>query len=121
MDKQQALYNFWHNATGLPCYESGSVPDNAQLPYCTYDTVIDSLDYAVPASASIWNRADSWATLDGIINAVSSYIDRGILVAMDNGRILINKGTPFAMRMDEENDKTIKGYSINIQIEFLTK
>lgn len=121
MDKQQALYDFWHSATGLPCYESGAVPDYAKLPYCTYETTIDELGTAVPASGSIWNRVESWESLDTILKSVSEYISRGRLVPMDVGSILINKGSPFANRINDDDDSSIKGYSINLQIEFLSK
>jgi hypothetical protein len=120
MDKQQALYKLWHDASKIPCYAEGSVPDEAQLPYTTYETAIDSLDGALTVTATPWMRTLSWAPLDAIMADIEAYIGRGRTIAFDDGVLLINKATPFAQRRVDE-DTSIKGYLISIQIEFLSK
>lgn len=120
MDKQQALYKLWHDASNIPCYAEGSVPDDAKMPYVTYETAIDSLDGAITLTATPWMRTESWAPLDAIVNEISDYIARGITVPFDNGVMLVNKGTPFAQRRVDE-DTSVKGYLTSIQIEFLSK
>ena len=59
MDKAQTLHNFW-SGFGLPAYASGTVPDNAILPYITYDVSTDSFDYVVNLNASLWYRSMKW-------------------------------------------------------------
>ena len=40
MNKEQAIHFFW-SQFGLPAYDENSVPDDAQMPYITYNVVID--------------------------------------------------------------------------------
>lgn len=114
------MFNFWRNATRLPCYAEGSVPDDATLPYVTYETIIDSLDSSVMPNATVWMRTESWSPLDSIQTAVEQYIDRGRLIKMDIGSMFVNKGSPFAQRTVDENDKSIKGYLFTLEVEFLS-
>ncbi len=120
MDKQQALNKFWSEATGLPAYEENSIPENAQLPYCTYQTIIDGLEYAVFPLGHIWMRSVSWNALDALQRRIESFIGMGRIIKMDEGRLFICKGSPFAQRERDEEDSSIKGYLINIQAEFLS-
>lgn len=120
MDKQQTLYKLWHEASGLPCYAEGSIPDDAILPYLTYETAIDSLDGLLSVTATPWMRTASWAPLDAILNGIEEYISRGLTIPFDDGVMLVNKSTPFAQRRVDE-DTSVKGYLIQIQIEYLSK
>lgn len=120
MDKQEALYKFWHEATGLTAYEENSIPDDAQLPYCTYQTILDSLDYALFPLGHVWMRTVSWEALDAVQKRIEAYIGKGITIEMNEGYLFICKGSPFAQRETDENDSSIKGYLLNIQAEFLS-
>lgn len=120
MDKQQALNKFWRQATGLIAYEENSVPDGAVLPYCTYQTIIDSLDSAVFPLGHIWDKSLSWENLDTHLSAVEAFIGKGVVVALDEGRMFVCKGAPFAQRRTDENTSEVKGYEIQLQIEFFT-
>ena len=120
MDKQQALNKFWHEATGLTACEENSIPDSAVLPYCTYQTIIDGLDNAVFPLGHIWDKNLSWERLDTILAAVDAYIGRGTVIKLDEGRMFVCKGTPFAQRRTDEETSVVKGYEIQLQIEFFT-
>lgn len=119
MDKQQALNKFWSEASGLVAYEENSIPDEAQLPYQTYQTIIDGLDYAVFPVAHTWDRKISWEALDAVQKRIEAYIGRGKTIKMDEGYLYICKGSPFSQRVSDENDSSIKGYLYNIQVEYL--
>ena len=120
MDKQEALNYFWQQATGLTAYEENNIPDDAVLPYCTYETIVDSLDNAVFPLGHIWDRNLSWNNRDAILAQVSAYIGHGKIIKLDEGRMFVCKGTPFAQRRSDEADDTVKGYEIQLQIEFFT-
>lgn len=120
MDKQQAFNKLWQDATGLIAYEENSVPDDAVLPYCTYQTIIDGLDSAVFPLGHIWDRSLSWTRLDSCLKAIDAHIGHGLLIELDEGRMFICKGTPFAQRRTEEDNSDVKGYEIQLQIEFFT-
>lgn len=119
MDKSQALYKLWSEATGLPAYEENSIPDSAQLPYVSYQSQRDSLGYALFPHATVWSNKDSYGELDSVIEAVEAYIGTGKVIPIDNGSLFVCKGSPFAQRLTD--DTGAKGYLINIQIEFFTE
>lgn len=119
MDKQQLYNSFWQQASGLTAYEENAIPDNATLPYCTYQTITDSLSYAVFPAAHIWDNNESWETLDAVLNRITGFIGTGKTFAVDGGGAFICKGSPFAQRTTD--DTGAKGYLINIQVEFFTE
>lgn len=43
MDRAQAIHSFW-NSFGLKAYDENTVPDNAKLPYITYEVAVSSFD-----------------------------------------------------------------------------
>lgn len=122
MDKQQALYTFWHEATGLEAYEESKIPDKAVLPYCTYQTITGALDEPVFPIGHIWvKKTDdvSWNALDGYLAKLEAYLNRGRLIAMDDqGVLFVTRGTPFAQRVGD--DVGAVGYLINLGVEYFS-
>ena len=120
MDKAQALQSFW-SGFGLTAYDSTVVPDDAKMPYITYSVSTDSLDNVVNMNASLWYRTPSWKDItekaDQIAEAIVKMNPPSI--QLDNGRLYITKGTPFAQRRSDE-DGNVRRIYLNIQAEFLT-
>ena len=119
MDKQQAFFNFW-NSFGIPAYDENSVPDGAAFPYITYQVITSDYDNAIFPTASIWFNSTSWAGIDAKLNEISRAIEEMLPVPVSGGYMHINKGSPFAQRMAED-DRTIKRYVLNLNVEFLTE
>lgn len=123
MDKAQALHSFW-SSFSLPAYDEASVPsgdDTPQFPYITYTVATDALDGSLPLVASLWYKSTSWRD----ITLKSEEIARRIEtmerpIPIDNGYLWIVRGTPFAQRMTEPDDNTIRRILLNIVAEFLT-
>lgn len=120
MDKSQAIQSFWESF-GLTAYEQSTVPDDAQMPYITYSVVTDSLDNVVNLNASLWYRTKSWKDISQKTEEIAESIVKmnPPSIQLDNGRLYITKGTPFAQRMTDE-DTTIRRMYLNIQAEFFT-
>lgn len=122
MDKAQALQDFW-SGFGLPAYDENTVPDEAIMPYVTYNVATDSFERVLPLSGSLWYKSTSWAEIsqkaDEIAEAIAGR-DGYYLREIDGGYLWIVKGTPFAQRMREENDSNIRRIYINVTAEFLT-
>ena len=120
MDKQQALAEFW-NSFGLPAYDENTVPPNAPIPRITYNVVTDSLGYVVSAHGSLWYRSSSWKDISLKANEIEKRLGEhgGEVIELQNGKIWINKGWPFAQRMNDTDD-SIRRIYLNIQIEYLT-
>ena len=122
MTKGQAIQKFWESF-GLMAYDETTVPDDAPFPYITYSVQTDSIDNVVMGNASLWYKTYSWKD----ISEKTEEISRAIVkmnppsVKIDGGRLYITKGVPFAQRMREESDDTIRRMLLNVNYEFLTE
>ena len=120
MDKEQALHQFW-SSLGIAAYEENSVPDGATFPYVTYQKLSGRLEDALYPTGSIWTRNSSWAEADALKRQLEAKFEHGgIIYKLDNGRIYISQGSPFAQGMSDDVDKMVKRYVINLAVEFLT-
>ncbi len=120
MDKQQGLYKMW-SSFGLPAYDEQSTPDNAELPYITYQVIIGDIDGPVFPSASLWYRDDDWEDIDNKLRQISETLETLQPIPVDGGYIHVTKGSPFAQRLTDPSDSSVKRYTINLAIEFLTQ
>ena len=120
MDKGQAIHSFW-SSFGLTAYDENSVPDNAEMPRITYNVSEDSIGNVVSMSGSLWYKSDSWREISLKKDEIAEAIGYGLKnIKLDNGYLVIAKGVPFAQRMNDAADDSIRRYYINIQAEFLT-
>lgn len=118
-NKWQAIHNFW-NSFGIPAYDENTVPENAVMPYITYNAVVSSFEEPVLLTGSIWYRTTAWDDISLKADEVYNYLDEYRIIKIDDGYIFMNKGTPFAQRMSDEDD-SIRRIYINIEAEFFTK
>lgn len=121
MDKAQALHSFW-SSFGIPAYDEQTVPDDAVLPYITYNVATDSLDNVVPLTGSVWYRGTSWAQVEAKAKVIAEYVGKygHKVIKTDDGYLYITKGSPFAQRVVDASDEQIRRIYINIMAEFLT-
>lgn len=120
MDNIQALDEFW-NGFGLPAYDETTVPDDLETPYITYETAEDFFGSPRQLSASLWYRSKSWEAITKKAKEISQFITRGgIIKKTDDGAIWIKTGTPWAQRMSESSDDSIRRLILAIEIEFIS-
>lgn len=122
MDKSQAIYNFW-SKFGLPAYDENTVPENTGKRYITYNTVLDSLGNVINLYGNIWDvDSTSWEFVSKKAEEIAEAIVKSypISYAVDNGRLYLAKGTPFAQRMSDPSSDRVRRMYINIQAEYLT-
>lgn len=119
MNKEQAIHSFW-SGFGLDAYDENSVPDDAQLPYITYGVATGALEDLIPLHASIWYRDTSWEAITEKKEQIAQLVGYHHIIALDNGRVYLVQGVPFAQRMNDPNDRLLKRIYININAEFLT-
>ena len=133
MNKQQAYKAFWASF-GVLAFEENAMPDDeviqalissgaakAKYPYIAYEVITDDLGNAVYPSASIYDKSSSWERSDTLSNAISNRIKNMGTIELDNGRMFISKGSPFAQHMAEDEDFNIKRIVLNLAVEFLTE
>lgn len=119
MDKLQALHAFW-SGFGLKAYDENTVPDDAQLPYITYEAASDSFGDPVAQTANLWYRSSGWGEITEKEQEISDFITRGgRMIAYDDGAIWLQKLSPWAQRMEEPSDSTIRRLVLSVSIEYL--
>ena len=133
MNKQQALNAFW-NGFGVLAFEENSVPSDeviqdliaegkasSKFRYITYQVLTDDFTGVVFPTASIWDKSNSWEKADILSNQIADYIQRMNTIKLDDGRMYITKGSPFAQHMGEEGDPSIRRIILNIGVQFFTE
>lgn len=133
MNKQQAYNAFWRSF-GVLAFEENTVPDDktiqalidaglakSKYPYITYQVLIDNLDNEVFPTASIYDKSTSWETADLLSNEIMRKITDMNTIELDEGRMFITTGTPFAQHMDEQEDSSIRRIVLNLGVEFFTQ
>lgn len=120
MDKAQTLHSFY-SSFGLPAYDENTVPDDAVLPYISYEVAEDSIGSPVYLSASLWYRSPSWAEITKKANEIGAYIGYGgRTFNYDDGLMWIQRGSPFMQRSADDDD-TIRRMNLNISAEFISQ
>lgn len=119
MDKQQTIHSFW-SSFGIAAYDENSVPDDAQMPYITYNVSTGSIGDITIMSASVWYRANSWTYLDNMANRISNFIGYGgKTIPLDKGMVWIKRSSPFAQRMADDGE--VKRMLLQISVEYITQ
>lgn len=119
MNKEQAYQSFWESF-GIPAYDETSVPDDAELPYITYESATDDLGHTLGLTTSIWYRSTSWKEITAKKDEIESAISRGgVQVPYDGASFWIAKANPWCQRMADESSDMIRRLVLNVQVEFL--
>ncbi len=119
MDKEEALYRFWASF-GLPAYDENIVPDDAELPYITFEAAVSDFDREIPLTASLWYRSDVWDDVIAKAKEIVAAIGKGgKIVNYDGGAMWIKTSSPQYQRMSEPADDTVRRIRIDVTIEFI--
>ncbi len=119
MNKWQGLQAFWESF-GIPAYDENTVPDDAALPYITYEAAVGSFGDNVPLSASVWYHGTSWADISQKVEEISQALNGWKLVGLGNRQyIYLRKDGVFAQRMPDENT-LIRRIRLSLSAEFFT-
>ena len=119
LDKWSAQNVYW-SSFGLPAYQEQTVPENAKMPYLTYQPVNGQLGGVMNASASLYYVGTSWKTIMQEVDQMEKAIDRQIII--DGGIMKVRKPiSNFAQPMPESGDtKKIRRMLLTVEIEFLS-
>lgn len=133
MNKQQAYNEFW-SGFGLLAWEENSMPDDkviddliragvaeSKYPYIAYQVLADDMGHPVYPTASIYDKSTSWKRIDEVANMISEHIQTMNTIKLDDGRMFITKGSPFAQHQLESEDLNIRRIILNIGVEFFTE
>ena len=119
-NKYQALYEFY-NTFGIPAYEENSVPEDAELPYITYEIMTADLDMEnIAMSCQIYFKSNSLMKVNAITEKLYNTLSGGLKLKCDTGYIVLYRGRPFAQNRPS-GDKTVKAKYINISADYITR
>ena len=123
MDKWQAIHNFW-NSFSWDAYDENSFDTGEfapQLPSITYSAQTGALGQILTFTGSLWDKSTSWQNISSKADEIAQAIGYGYAIEkVDGGYLWITKGQPFAQRMNDETDDSIKRIYIILNAEFLT-
>ena len=120
MTKGSALQSFFDSI--MTSYAESSVPDNAALPYLTYELITSAWNGGeVGLTVNMWFRTTSEKEPNAAVDKLSKAIGLGgVQIPCDDGVIWLKRGSPWAQSLTDETDKTIKRRYINVTAEYLT-
>ena len=116
----KALYQFF-SGFGLDAYVEYSPPEDAQLPYITYQLIEPDWDDGGTFYARVWYRSTSYSAINTKVDQISAAIGEGASLPIDGGgAVYLSKGTPWVQYMPMEGDDTLKVAYLNFNIHALT-
>ena len=120
MDKAQAIHKLW-SSFELEAYDQNTVPDDAQMPYITYNVMTGALDDVMAIGGSLWYNSVSWKEISEKADEIAEKIGKNgyYIEKVDGGYMWVTQGRPFAQRMPGDTDMIRRIY-INLNAEFLT-
>ena len=120
LDKWSAQKVYW-SSFGMPAYQENTVPDDKKdkYPYLTYQAVNGQLGGQLTASANLYYKGTSWATIMQEVGQMEKAIDRQVFI--DGGVMKVRKPLAnFAQPAPEASDSKIRRMLLTVEIEFLT-
>ena len=120
MTKGAALQSFFDGI--MTSYAASAVPDNATLPYLTYELITSAWDGGeVGLTVNLWFYTTSEAVPNAKAQELSDAIGySGITIPCDGGFIWLKRGSPWCQSMRDESDSMIKRRYINVIAEYFT-
>lgn len=121
MTPEAALHSFF-SGFGIPAYAATSVPDDAGLPYLTYEISTGAFgDVESPIYASLWYRTTSEAEPNAKAREISRAIGRGgVMLPCDGGAVWLKRSAPFSQSMADDTGAGIKRRYLLMTAEFET-
>lgn len=122
MATKAAAFHSWLESTlGIACYAASSVPDDAEMPYATYEWADGAVDDGdVPIALDIWHRTESEAAPNRSVEKLAKSLElSGRTLRCDDGMLWVKRGSPFAQAVPDD-DNSVKRRYVNLLIEFLT-
>lgn len=122
MTKGAALYQFF-SGFGMDAYTATGVPDDAILPYLTYELITSAWEGGeVGITVNLWYRTES----EALPNAKAEELSRAIgvggkILACDGGYIWLKRGSPWCQSLKDDTNPAIKRRYINVTAEYLTE
>lgn len=114
----KGLYEFW-SGFGIPAYPEYAVPDDAQLPYITYETKEPAWRDTALYTVRVWYRDTSFEAISRKVDEISNAIGEGCTFALENGFIWLFKDELFMQMQPTDEDDLLKVAYLSMIIHVL--
>lgn len=112
----EALYSFW-SGFGLTAYTTNNVPQEAVLPYVTYDLTIGKTLSSAPLAGRLWYEGTLPRAMFQKADEIYNRIKNGYQIPCGNGYLVLYPGDPFAQPVADEDDRISTLY-LNLTASF---
>ena len=102
-----ALYEFW-SSFGIPAYVEYHVPDDAEMPYITYELTEPNWKEQAAVRARVWYRDFSFFKICAKLDEIKEKIGDGYTMSVDGGMIAIFTDDPFIQFQPYEDETGVK-------------
>lgn len=111
-----ALYSLW-SSFGIPAYPEYNIPDEAEMPYITYEIVKPDWRYQSNTHVRVWYRDTSYVSITNILDAISRRIGEGLLLPLSDGFLILFKDMQFIQFQPYEADDGVKVAYLSLILE----
>lgn len=118
-DTAKALYQFF-SSFGLPAFVEYNVPDDATLPYITYQLIEPRWQDLATMYARVWYRSASFTEINAKVDEIVQAIGEGVSLPTEHGAVYLSPGSPYRQYQPMEGDYTLKVVYINLIIHAIT-
>ena len=105
-----ALYEFF-SGFGIPAYLQDTIPDNAQMPYITYELFEPECLTTAFFNASVWYKDTGLDAISRKVDEIRDAIGNGgVTLHTEEGVIRLYRDERFAQMMSDPNPETKRAY-----------
>ena len=115
----KALYQFF-SGFGLQAYGEYNVPDDAELPYISYQLIEPDWDDSGTFYARVWYRSTSYTEINAKVDEIKAAVGEGVSIRTPGGAVYLTKGTPFIQFQPLEGDDSLRVAYLNFNIHAIT-
>lgn len=112
-DTAGALYRFF-SGFDLPAYVENNVPDNAELPYITYELREPEAGERSSLSARVWYMDTGFGAVADKVDQIKNALGRGVSIPTDTGAVWIWPDNPFCQFQPPDEPKIKIAYLLMI-------
>ena len=106
-----ALYNFF-SGFGIPAYIQDNIPDNATMPYITYELIEPEPLATALFHADVWYRSTNIEGISAKVDEIRAAIGNGVNLPTESGVIHIfrERNGTFGQIINDPNRETKRAY-----------
>ena len=108
-DTAAALYGFF-SRFNIPAYVEQTVPDNAALPYITYELREPEAGQNTSLKVRVWYEGTGFAAVVDKVDEIKRALGRGASLHVDNGAVWLWPDTNFCQFQPQDEPKLKVAY-----------